>query len=121
MAYSYPFVISINSSPLTSGFIISMFSTYCSIRPPSVESIWIVIGISNRTVPPSIRVHVYQAESDSGSCKKCVPRSPDISSVERVDITGVVIIETAVVIKNIHSSKTTDPSVAIVDIYTAYL
>lgn len=91
------------------------------ICPSGIILVRIIVGISNGTVIPTIRSVIHQTEINGRSSKIIVERPIHIISVVPIDISGMVIIESPMVVVYVHSSKTTDSITVIIDIYIADL
>jgi hypothetical protein len=98
-----------------------MLTTDGGIGSPLVVMIRGIVGISDGGIVPSIRTVVHQAKTKGRSCEISMERGIGIITVVHVDITGMVIIKSPVVVIDIHAAKSEHPSTVIADVHIANL
>jgi hypothetical protein len=98
-----------------------VLTTDGGICAPLVVSIRGIVGISDGGIEPSIRTVVYQAKSKGRSCKISVEWGIGIITVVHIDIAGMVIIKSPVVVIDIHAAKSENTSTVIADVNIANL
>lgn len=90
-----------------------MFPSDFGVRPSTIVSIWIVEGVPERIVISSVRSIEYQAEPYSRSNEPPVKWSIHIVSVIHINVSGMVIIKSSMVIIDVHATYSKDPTVTV--------
>ena len=94
-----------------------MGTSHLGIGPSCIVLVRTIVRIAYRAVKPSIGSVVDQTESYRGSGEKRVEGSVHIMSVVHIYETGMVIIESPVVIKDNHAAYSTYAIATIVDVH----
>ena len=99
----------------------SVITTKPCIRTPVIVTIWPVPGISDWIIESSVRTVIYQAESYGWSNKEPMEWTIYIVSVKDIDKTGMVLVNSKVIVEYTHATNSPYPTIAIPDIYITNL
>ena len=114
--HRHPSVISIYPRTFTACLIVAVGTSDFGISLSGIKSVWVIVCVAHRAVIPSIRPIEYQTEAYGRSGKEGVKGPVHIMSVEDVDISGMVIVESPIVVVDVHIAHTTHPIAVISDI-----